>query len=579
MKNLSLIAMLVVFSASVHGQFYVKNGATLTIGSSSTLYWDGDLVVDGDIDGNGMFELTANAQTISGVGGINNIRISSGADVTPANSLTIGNALDVTASSSITVPSNLYIVVNGPLSNAGTFNVENNGSLVQTMGSTLTGSGVFNVKRQGSNSSAVYNYWSSPITSASVPGSSVYQWNPHTSTQDYADDAFDPGWVAFGGSMVPGAGYASTGGGLATFSGTANNADVNRSLVHYAHDLSLPVGTPFNLVGNPYPCAVSALDLVTLNTDVNGSLYFWNDDLSGGTNYSHTDYAVWNLTGTLNPLNINSSAGTGAGGTPNGFISSCQGFMIRALGPGAVLNFDNSMRVTGPNNQFFKLEAEPSRMWLSIEGDDEFNEILVAMIDDATDGEDRLYDAVKVRGNSMIALSAVNEEMDYAIMAFPPPMVEKTIPLNLFVAQNGTYNFHSNTIEGYDGYDIYLEDRSTFTYYPLVEGTQVPFQLTSGNHNERFYLHIGSELVTGVRDIHKPAMQAWMYDGLLSVTTRNLEGKGLVELLDMAGKQVWVANSSNVSERITVDLGHLSRGVYVVRLTTPSESFSDRVIR
>ncbi len=573
MKHFFPFVLLIFVTAQVFGQFYVTNGAKLFIGTGHTVYWTGDLEVVGDIEGAGMFQMGAGSQTITGVGGINNIRVSNGADVTPANSLTIGNALDVTSGSSLTIPSNLYILVNGPLSNAGTFNVENSGSLVQAVGSTLTGAGTFNVKRQGSNSSSIYNYWSAPVTAGSVPGGSVYQWNPNTSTQDYGDDAFDPGWIAFGGAMVPGSGYASTGGGLATFSGTANNGPLTRSMVYYPYSPgNMSPGTPFNLMGNPYPCAINALDLVTTNTDVNGSIYFWDDDLSGGTGYSTSDYAIWNGTGSL-------GTGAGSAGVPNGFISSGQGFMIRGLSGAADLDFDNSMRMTGPNSQFFRLESEPSRLYLSIEGADLFNQILIGMLDEATEGEDRLYDAIKVRGNQQIALSALNETYEYSILAFPPPPTEKTIPLNVFVSEAGEFNFHSNTIEGFDGYDIYLEDRSTYSYFPMQQGTQVPFQLEAGDHIGRFYLHIGSELVTGIRDVDTPNMNAWIYDGLLTVTVDNIDGKGKIELLDMSGKLVWASKTEIVPERSTVDVGHLSRGVYIAKLTSESGVFSKRAIR
>lgn len=579
MRNRYLTTILALgFCINSNAQLYIKNGSTLTIEGGAVVHANGDVFNDGSVSGAGFLNMLNTAQTYTGNGAINNLRISGGADVTPANSVTLGNALDVAASSSLTIPPNQYVVVNGPLTNAGTFNVDNNGSLVQTVGSTLANTGVFNVQRQGSNSATVFNYWSSPITASSVPGSNIYRWNPHTSTQDYADDAFDPGWTAFGGAMTPGVGYASTGGGLATFSGTANNAVVSQSLVYYTHNLALPVGTPFNLVGNPYPCAISAHQFVEDNPDINGSLYFWDDDLSGGSGYTTNDYATWNYTGILPG---NSTPGGGGNSFGGQFaIASCQGFMVRAINPTSpVLNFNNGQRITGPNSIFFKAESEPQRLYLSLESPLSFNQILIGMVDDATDGEDRLYDAAKIRGNSLIALAAENDGKDYSIMAFAPPVVEKTIPLNVFVAESDYYTFHSNTIEGFDGYDIYLEDRSTFTYYPMVEGTQVPFQLTAGEIQGRFYLHIGSELVTSVRDAQDPAMRAWIYDGMLNVNLVNFNGRtGRLDLLDMAGRTVW-SSGANVSNRFTADVSNLSRGAYLVRLVSQSGIYTERVLR
>lgn len=581
MRKFYISSLFLLFASQSSGQFYdfvVTNGATVTIQSGSTVFWDGSLIINGNLNGGGMFQLLNNAQTITGTGNINNLRVSSGASVIPSNSLTIGNALDVTTGSSLDIPSSMYIVVNGPLSNAGTFNVDNDASLVQTLGSTLTNSGIFNVKRQGTVSTMIYNYWGSPITSAPVPGAYRYKWDANLSTQGYGDDQDpDPGWLGpFFGPMTPGVGYAATGAGLHTFTGTANNGDLPVPMVYHPYSPgNMSPGTPINLMSNPYPCAISCAALVAANPDVNGSIYFWDDDLSNGLDYSYTDYAVWNGTGSL---------GTGAGtvGAPNGFISSCQGFTIRALVPGAVLNFNNSMRVTGPNNQFFKLEEEPSRLWLSIEGDNNlFNQILIGMLSDATDGEDRLYDAIKSRGQQNIALACVNEEVEYCIMAFPPPLMEKTIPLNVFLAQAGTYIFHSNTIEGFEGYEIYLEDRNDFSYYPMTEGTQVPFDLAAGDHVGRFYLHVGPQFVTGVRDANEPNINAWIYDGMLTIQVDNLDEAGRLELIDMAGKQVWSSGSDiySVAEKTTVDVSGLSRGVYVARIVTPSGIYSRKAIR
>lgn len=563
------------FCINSYAQLYVQNGSTLTIAGTAVVHADGDVFNSGTVDGGGSLNMFNTAQTYTGNGAINNLRVSGGADVTPANNFTLGNALDVASASSITIPTGQYVLVNGPLTNAGTFTVENSGSLVQVVGSTLSNSGTFHVLRQGANTSNVYNYWGSPITSGNVPGGNIYRWNPNTSTQDYADDAFDPGWISFSGTMQVGSGYASTGGGLATFTGTANNGPIPRSLIYYPYDITnTGPGTPFNLMGNPYPCAISAAQLVLDNTNVNGSIYFWDDDLTGGSGYSTTDYAVWNHTGGL------SGSGTPSNSvTPNGFIASGQGFMVRALNGSAALNFNNGQRVTGPNNQFFRLESEPQRLYLSLESAQHFNQILIGLVEDATDGEDRLYDATKIRGSQSIALSAVDGDMEYAIMAFPPPMVEKTIPLNVFVAESGTYTFHANTIEGYDGYDIYLEDRSTFTYYPMVEGTQVPFQLNAGDIQERFYLHIGSELVTGIRGSEDPAMRAWVYDGMLNVNLFNFHGRnGQLEMVDMAGRRVWTSGSA-VSDRFTADVSGLSRGAYLVRLVSQSGIFTEKVIR
>lgn len=597
MKRFFFSSALLVLGVESYAQLYVQGGSAVTIQGGAVLHSEGDLVNNGSIAGAGFLDLRASAQNISGAGTLENLRVSGNANVTPSVDLSL-DQLDVQAASSLTITPNRYVLTSGTLTNNGTVTVENSGSIVQALNSGLAGTtGTFHVRRQGTTTGNVYNYWSSPITAGTVPGNPVYAFNPVTSTQNYDDDTnpSDPGWQAHSGNMTVGRGYASAGGGLATFTGTVNNGPRDSQNLYYRdfdpYNLPLTVtGTSFNLVGNPYPSAIRCIDLVQApeNAHINGAVYFWADDFSGGSGYDQSDYAIWNGLGT-----VPGPAASPGGGVinPNGFISSGQGFMVRVEGaftPGgqtvAPLHFNNTMRtdalaqVNYSNAQFFKPNADISRMWLSLEGNNMVSEILVGMLDDATDGEDRLYDAAKMR-NPQLSLGAENDATEYAIMAFPPPLVSKEIPLRLFVSQDNDYVFHSNTIEGFDTYDLYLEDRSTYSYYPLQEGTQVAFNLSAGDIAGRFFLHVGTELVTGTRDLEMPEAKAWIHDGLLNLRTINIDyERSSLSLMDMAGRLVWSTPTVS-SERASWDVSHLSRGIYVARLDGPSGVFGERVIR
>lgn len=358
--------------------------------------------------------------------------------------------LDIELGAQLTVASGSGISVDAVLTNNGTITINNGGSLMQYDLSTLAGSGIYNVLRQGATGQK-FNFWSSPITNQSgVPGTS-YAYNPSTSTQDDTDDnPSDPGWSSYNGAMNPGTGYAGSGGGLVTFTGMVNNGNINEPLFYYPFDntyTQTTAGTPFNLVGNPYPSALSASSLISENPDIDGTIYFWDDDLSGGTDYHRTDFAYWNGTGGL---------GTGAGsvGAPNGFISTAQGFYVRALNAGT-LTFSNGQRVTGPNTQFFRMNGEDSRLWFSIETDSLFNQILIGALEDATEDEDRLYDAVKMRSSNGISLSAAANQIEHAIMAFPPPAANKTIPLRVSTEETGTHIFKAQTVENFSEFALY----------------------------------------------------------------------------------------------------------------------------
>lgn len=489
--------------------------------------------------------------------------------------------IDGTGFTAFNIASGGRLEINGVLSVLGGTLNSNNGVIINSGATLLHGAGTtggggsvtgnVTVKRQGATVGTVYNYWSSPVQGGTVPGNSAYSYNSNLSTLDYGDDQDpDPGWESFSGSMALGKGYASRGGGMASFVGPANNGNIPYALTFHPYiPGNTSPGTPFNLVGNPFPGAISASALVAANGNVNGSIYFWDDDLSGGTGYSYTDYAVWNGTGSI---------GTGAGTTPpNGYIASGQAFMIRALNSGN-LTFTNAMRTAGPNNLFFKPNAEEPKLWLALEGNGLYNEILIGLFEDATDDEDRLYDAVKIRGNSGISLSAVDADRDYAIMAIAPPTAEKIIPLNVNVEVGGTFSFNPHTLQSFEGYQVWLEDRRTQHWHQLSEGAVVSKNLNAGEHSNRFYLHFQANGPNGIES-YTNTLNAYYADGQLIVHSSSDIAMGHLEIYSMDGRLIF-SESRSVSQNTPIAIPiHEPAGVYILRIATSEKVLTHRFVK
>lgn len=493
------------------------------------------------------------------------------------------NDLTVETGATITLPAGVTnLTVAGVLANNGTITLENAASLVQTTGSTLTGSGTFHVHRQG-HSNQQFNFWSSPMTNHGPLGT-AYSYNSHTSTQDESDDSpSDPGWNPHGGTMTPGVGFAGDSWGMAHFTGTVNNGDINIPLVYYPfnpfYDASSGAGTPFNLVGNPYPCAISAAQFLLDNSDLFSTIYFWNDDGTGGSDYTRHDFSLWNHTGGLNGGGAASPSGQGSGVPPNGSIASCQGFYVRTTGNGGIANFNNGQRVTGPNNQFLRTNSENSRLWFSVENEHVYSQILIGAFEEATDQEDQMYDAVKLRSGNSIDLSAVAYDTEHAIMAFPPPTGNKTIPLRVSTEESGTHIFKAQTIENFEEFALYFDDALTGDSYQIVEGVGIPVQLQSGEHLNRFYLNLVRTSFTGIEDKEEGELNAYAYNGYLHVGCTGCAPNATIELLDISGRVVLSeANPQFDGGMATLDMHGLSTGVYVVRVTTDNQVLSQKIL-
>lgn len=538
----------------------IDAGADLTINAGQFLNAWGDVVNNGNAAfGAGTFTMEGGATaTLNGNVNVANFHVSS--PVTLNGTVTVSNIARSEVGGALNANGNLVILSGAQLLH---------GTGTPSGGGTVTGNIV--VRRQGNASSTVYNYWSTPVVGGILPGSNGYQYNSTAGTLANGDDNVgtgDPGWSSFSGAMTPGRGYASTGGGLASFVGPANDDDI-------PYGVTVAPGTPFNLVGNPYPSAISADDFIAVNGPsgtgrIAGALYFWDDDLSASTNYWTDDYAVWTGVGAVG----------GGGNTPNGSVATGQGFKVEALSAGTV-QFNNSMR-GGTNTQFFKLveESEMDRLWLNLSGNDLFNQALTVFIDDATEQRDALYDAYKVRGNADISLAMMQEEESFAVVAFPPLTIDRVVPLQTYVSQTGVYTFEADSVDGFSGFTIYLEDLHTGQLHELVQGSEVEVQLSSQDEFGRFQLRFSPSLITGVEEGAEGLSRIISNGhGIQVHASADVNTRGEFRLFNTAGQLLLSRNISVSNGRSEwLDVSSLSSGIYLAEFLSPNGVVNAKVL-
>lgn len=272
----------------------------------------------------------------------------------------------------------------------GEIDLEGESQLVQTDGSDLavTSSGTLERDQQGTADTYTYNYWSSPVGTASLTtnnnqyrvidvmydgttpinfsnsGYNGANTNPVT-IADYwiwkfanqLDDDYSS-WqhIRRNGNILAGEGFTMKGPGSGAilddqnyvFKGKPNNGDVGTS---GTNDLDLAAGNDY-LVGNPYPSAIDAVEFINDNGNkITGTLYFWEH--WGGGNHNLQDYqggyATMNLSGGLPaPAFGTSDPDVSTAGTPakrpGQYIPVSQGFFVVA-DLGGKIDFNNSQRV------------------------------------------------------------------------------------------------------------------------------------------------------------------------------------------------------------------------------------------
>jgi uncharacterized delta-60 repeat protein len=473
------------------------------------------------------------------------------------------NDVIMESGATLAVASGGSITLNGTLANAGAVIIQSGGSFLQGASSSITGAGTFTAQRQGTADATRFNYWSSPVVGGTLPGSSGYRYDSSLGTNSNTDDApSDAGWQTFSGAMAEGRGYASKGGGLASFTGAPRNGDINVPVTFYGNAMSATTpGTDFVLLGNPYPSGLTVNTFLTNNAArLSGQVWAWDDDGSGGTGYLTADYASRTTAGSISGGNGNSIGAQ---------LASSQGFMAKVISTGTV-QFNNGQR-SATNGAFLRLaEDDAKRIWVSLDNGSHFNEVNVVFMDDATDAYDMGMDGLKLRGSADIALavrpdyaSETHEEL--CIAALPPLYEGAIVELTAFVAEAGPYMVRNRETENMEGVRVWLGDRTFGIETEITDAGITAVHLAEGETVGRLYLRFA----LNATDVESPQEQeecltAWMHNGMLTIMTDNKSAGQHVTLHDLYGRTVW--QSARIGERFHADLSGLSPGIYVVRM-------------
>ncbi|WP_299125201.1 T9SS sorting signal type C domain-containing protein [uncultured Winogradskyella sp.] len=433
-----------------------------------------------------------------------------------------GALLTQQSNSSLTIEDDIRIEPNGDLE------VRDSASVIQIIDVTTNkndGSARVQRKVDGLNSYD-YVYWSSPVDLFDVedisPGSSnslIYNWEPTVANGTAGEHGT---WINTSENMIPGKGYIIRGligtsiANTAEFSGTINNGKISFPISRGTWTGADYVGIGntataeddnWNLLGNPYPSAISLKDFVDANPTIDGTLYFWrhlnaasaaiNDPFyeNYAYNYNDSDYIAANSFGSSPP-------------GFNDYIASGQGFFALMLDSATTpntVNFDNTMRGVYANDGFYRDAPgvqSKHRIWLDLVGEDNTAlSILVGFADGASDNMDRLYDGISINKSENQFYSVLSDQK-LTIQAKALPFEDsKTIALGYQTSNPGGFTISINQLDGLfvdSNQSIYVEDKELNIIHDL-RANPYSFTTESGTFNERFVLRFNNTTL-GIKD-------------------------------------------------------------------------------
>jgi hypothetical protein len=417
------------------------------------------------------------------------------------STLTNGNIssckCQVNAGRTLTVNPNTSMLVQSNLDNAGTIIIESDGSLVQRNDFAVNTGSITSRRNSTGMVRYDYSYWSSPVS-----GFTLGTLSP-ASDRGYIYDTSIGNWSFAGAStiMVPGKGYivrapnsytSTPTSYAAQFFGPTNNGFLQLPVVKTATN-------DWNLIGNPYPSALDADLFLGFSANLSllgGTIYLWTHNTPITANiYTSNDYAAYNRVGGIgtraNNLGVNNSI-------PTGKIASGQSFFATSLANGNI-TFNNSMRVTSGNDQFFRNQEnssnsdgiEKNRIWLDLTNTQgAFKQTLIGYVEGATNGIDRDFDGTTINAGNIISFYSMSNEQVCAIQGRALPFdINDIVPLGFSSTIAGEFTI---SIEQMDGIftseqEVYLEDRVASTIVNIKE-QPYDFVTEAGTFNDRFVL-------------------------------------------------------------------------------------------
>ncbi|WP_179334036.1 T9SS sorting signal type C domain-containing protein [Winogradskyella costae] len=584
--------------------FTITEGGTPTYWDDTNKIWELPTVyTDNNIsvpDGDRSLRFTAVSNDLEVIGAIEGVE---GCDcvVSAGQNVTIGEEYAMTLYNSLTVEDSILETdidgnPTGATIPAGIFTLEDDASLVQI--NDVANRGDIVLKREADNLNQYdYVYWSSPVAGfgiAGIPGSNKYEWNPQIANGN-TDDSTVGDWVSANGFMSVGRGYIarvpSSANVTATFNGVPNNGDINIAISKTPNSGSsgmASIDKHWNLIGNPYPSAIDAIEFLTHNSSVvdsgiDGGVYLWthtrpassseddpfydNDD-TYGLNYGN-QYIAYNAMGNSDPSD-----------EFKGKIASGQGFFVQVLDDftgSPSVSFNNAMRHDNyeahNNDEFYRgtvdtsVAQEKQLVWLSLANENNHAmSTLIGYAEGATEGKDRLYDAY-TNNEGFNLYSLITEDEKLVIQGLPLPFVDtNTVPLGIELTQSGIYNIAIGNVKGSlfvdQEQDIYLEDTYTNVTHDL-RASPYTFTGEAGEFNDRFILKYTTSLLS-VSDVLASNTFAFVKDDLLNV--RSNTGIKAVNVYDLNGREI-IAYTSNNQHNVMIEDFQFSKGVYLVSIT------------
>lgn len=482
-------------------------------------------------------------------------------------------SLTVDNGATLTINNNDDVTVLGDLIVNGSIVVNSTGAL-KTFGSITMGpNGSFTKKRSTTYGSTDgrYSIVGSPVADATtaVLGGITYKYDEITAYGSGNQERFT--LVSTPEVMAPADGYFSADLGTASFVGTPNTGNYVVPLIYDETNDGGPTNAGWNLVSNPYPSSIELLSFLSSNPDILGAVYIWDDGDSKAGQRTNDDYITVNAAGA--------TGGSGNAANWDGYIRSEQGFFVKATSAGT-LNFTDMMKASGVNTGagYFREDAQADRLRITLSNNSSTSELLLAMMDRATNGFDRAFDAPKIKANAnMNIYSLLNDDQQLAIQSLPKQGYIDQIWLGMDIAAAGDYTFSFENAFGL--VNAQLVDHLTNKIVNLNEASSYTFHSDVTSGSKRFSINLTSAILALDDQIALAEMIGFFNADMLTIRSKESFVNASISVHDIQGRLLLNANGINSVNGEWKTNFASKNGVYIIKIADQGQTHSFKILK
>lgn len=395
-----------------------------------------------------------------------------------------------------------------------------------------------------------------------------YGLSPYTESNDSWNYYLVSGSNTSGTFGVPGKGFQvlrATGAGTGQGNDPADNGVVSFVGTLAAGNQTIGIaqtGNGWNLIGNPYPCALDVIGFLTTNsTYINPSyLAIYVSDIGDISTYGYTA--------------INNSSSFE--------LSSGEGFFVKSASGGMhSVSFTTAMK-SAASNAFKSAPMLYPAVTLSASSGTDKMSTSVKYISGMTTGLDPGWDAGLFNNGpvpfSLFTHLVQDNGVDFAIQCLPDTGYEKlAVPVGLVAMGGSTVTFKAVADNLPSNLKVYLEDRKTGIFTRLDDGSVYSVTLGSASQGAgRFYLHTAESIAvtpvapkTDLKVIPMPQSQIIRVLGAINLPAR-------ASIYDMTGRIITEMTLTG-QDLNDIPLVNASTGLYLLKIESDKALVSEKI--